>query len=64
MKQVKALKQNDEYTLTVEFLTNEKMSMNFFQIMFEKQKQNLKSMSLNRVLLFPDYFRLFSEKCW
>lgn len=61
---VEMLKDNEGYTFTVQYLTNEEQSKESFEFLFGKQRPNLQYMKLLKVKLFPNSLALFCLRQW
>ena len=65
LKEIKSLGVNEQYSLNIfNFMNEEEKIKKIFETVFVKQKPNLLKMELRNMKLFPNFFRLFTEKRW
>ena len=65
LKEIKSLGVNEQYSLNIfNFMNEEEKIKKIFETVFVKQKPNLMKMELRNMKLFPNFFRLFTEKRW
>ena len=65
LKETEAVGADEQYYLVINGFRNEEKGINkIFETVFVKQKPNLIKMELSNMKLFPNSFRLFTEKRW
>ena len=65
LKEIQTLGVDEQYSLDINgFIYGEEKNKKIFEILFVKQKPNLISLRLLNSNLFPNSFKLFTEKRW
>ena len=64
LKEIMELGVNQQYSLVLFNFRYEEVMKKIFETVFMKQKPNLIKMKLSHMKLFPNSFRLFTEKRW
>ena len=65
LKEIETLGVDEQYSLLIHYFVDEEEEIKqIFETLIMKQKPNLIRMGLSYLKLFPNSFRLFSEKRW
>ena len=64
LKEFETLGVDEQYSLDIDSFGDEEEIKKIFETVFMKQKPNLIGMQIYSIKLFPNPFRLFTEKQW